>query len=144
MSPSDMQFCQNTMKVLKRNKRSVAFQNPVDPVQFNILDYFDIIKHPMDLGTIDTKLEQHAYPSVEAFLADVQLIFDNCYLYNNEYDPVTLDAKKLEESFKRQLKKVPPHVNISHILQEHVSFLFFFYYFLTCFLTRIYSLWVNL
>lgn len=111
------------MKVLKRNKRSVAFQNPVDPVQFNILDYFDIIKHPMDLGTIDTKLDQNAYPSIEPFLADIKLIFDNCYLYNNEYDPVTLDAKKLEESFKRQLKKVPSHVNISNLLQDHVCFL---------------------
>ncbi|KAI9249093.1 Bromodomain-containing protein, partial [Helicostylum pulchrum] len=111
MSPSDLQFCQNTMKVLKRNKRSVAFQNPVDPVKFNILDYFDVIKHPMDLGTVESKLKQNAYPSIEPFLADIQLIFDNCYLYNNPYDPVTIDAKRLEESFKRQLKKVPPHPN---------------------------------
>ncbi|KAG2231601.1 hypothetical protein INT48_006687, partial [Thamnidium elegans] len=118
MSPSDLQFCQNTMKVLKRNKRSVAFQNPVDPVKFNILDYFDVIKHPMDLGTVESKLKQNAYPSIEPFLADIQLIFDNCYLYNNPYDPVTIDAKKLEESFKRQLKKVPSHVNVSHLFQD--------------------------
>jgi bromodomain-containing protein 3 len=32
------------------------FLEPVDPVKLNIPDYFDIVKEPMDLGTIKQKL----------------------------------------------------------------------------------------
>eukprot|EP00644_Phytophthora_capsici_P018256 jgi/Phyca11/127367/e_gw1.68.213.1 len=59
-----------------------TFNNPVDPVQWNIPDYFDIIKCPMDLGTIKKRLENEHYNSVEAFAGDVRLVFENCIAYN--------------------------------------------------------------
>jgi len=38
----------------------------------------------MDLGTIKYKLNMVKYKSAEDFLADLKLIFANCYTYNNE------------------------------------------------------------
>ncbi len=32
-----------------------VFSSPVDPIQLNIPDYFDVIKNPMDLGTIKVR-----------------------------------------------------------------------------------------
>lgn len=90
-----------------KHKRAIAFLDPVDPIQFNIPDYFDIVKSPMDLGTVERKLAADEYPTVEAFKADVQLVFNNCYLYNNAGDPVTQDAKKLEEHYIKLCKKEP-------------------------------------
>ena len=40
--------------VLKQLKSEYGwiFEEPVDPVKLGLPDYFDVIKHPMDLGTV--------------------------------------------------------------------------------------------
>lgn len=48
----------------------------------NLTDYPTIVKHPMDLSTIDKKFKDGKYKYVEDFLDDVQLIWDNCKLFN--------------------------------------------------------------
>jgi hypothetical protein len=42
-------------------KGSHWFHDPVDPVKFGIMDYFDIIAKPMDFTTIKKKLNYNAY-----------------------------------------------------------------------------------
>ncbi|KAI8069257.1 Bromodomain-containing protein [Gongronella butleri] len=109
MAPHELAYCKKTLKALTKHKRAGAFLHPVDVVALNIPDYLQIIKDPIDLGTIESRLEQHAYNSVDAFLADVQRVFSNCYLYNGYTDPVALDAKKLEEVFDKWKAKRPQH-----------------------------------
>ena len=41
-----------------------------------------VIKHPMDLGTILKKVKAQAYKDKKAFKADLELIWDNCFIYN--------------------------------------------------------------
>ena len=62
------------------------FLLPVDPVELNIPDYFDIIKHPMDFGTISQKLKAGEIHSKEEFVELVRLVFDNAILYNKPTD----------------------------------------------------------
>lgn len=38
----------------------------------------------MDLGTVKVKLSTNQYTKMQDFLHDVQLVFDNCILYNGE------------------------------------------------------------
>jgi hypothetical protein len=52
----------------------------VFPVQ--IPDYFDIVKSPMDLGTIRQHLEANEYVEPRVLAADVRLVFHNAMLYN--------------------------------------------------------------
>lgn len=80
-----------------------TFNNPVDPVQWNIPDYFDIIKCPMDLGTIKKRLESEHYNSVEAFAGDVRLVFENCIAYNSSTNKFNIAAKQLLASFNKAL-----------------------------------------
>lgn len=80
-----------------------TFNNPVDPVQWNIPDYFDIIKCPMDLGTIKKRLENEHYNSVEAFAGDVRLVFENCIAYNSSTNKFNIAAKQLLASFDKSL-----------------------------------------
>ncbi|CAI5717252.1 unnamed protein product [Peronospora destructor] len=80
-----------------------TFNNPVDPVQWNIPDYFDIIKCPMDLGTIKKRLESEHYNSVEAFASDVRLVFENCIAYNSSTNKFNIAAKQLLASFNKSL-----------------------------------------
>ncbi|KAG0178794.1 hypothetical protein DFQ28_004301 [Apophysomyces sp. BC1034] len=107
LTDEERKFCADTLKAMMKHRAAAAFLAPVDPIAYNIPDYFDIIKHPMDLSTMKTKLDNNEYSTIDAFAADGRLMFDNCYLYNNAGDPVSLDAKKLEEAFNRRLKKAP-------------------------------------
>lgn len=42
-------------------------------------DYHDIIKRPMDLGTVKRKMDARLYADPEEFASDVRQIFINCY-----------------------------------------------------------------
>ncbi|KAI9757640.1 MAG: Transcriptional activator spt7 [Chaenotheca gracillima] len=45
-------------------------------------DYYNIIKHPMDLGSMTKKLKSISYKSKAEFVDDLNLIWDNCLRYN--------------------------------------------------------------
>ncbi|CAD8061675.1 unnamed protein product [Paramecium sonneborni] len=63
-------------------KGAYFFHKPVDQKEFHITDYFDIVKKPMDFGTIKNKLNVNAYKNFREFHTDMILVFDNCGLYN--------------------------------------------------------------
>lgn len=48
------------------------------------MDYPNVVKFPMDLGTIKEKVKNSEYNHVEECLDDIQLIWDNCKNYNAE------------------------------------------------------------
>lgn len=105
------------MKELKKNKYrdiNFPFLRPVDVVALNIPDYVDIVKHPMDLSTIEKKLNDKDYAEPEEFEQDIRLMFNNCYLYNPPTLPVHKIAKQLEKVFDDKWAQRPPKT-------EHVS-----------------------
>jgi hypothetical protein len=75
------------------------FAKPVDVENLNLSDYYQIIKKPMDLGTVKKKLENREYATPDEFAADVRLIFSNCYLYNGPNTDVVAMCKKVEVNF---------------------------------------------
>ncbi|KAJ3388628.1 hypothetical protein HDU84_009634 [Entophlyctis sp. JEL0112] len=84
---------------LQNHPASAAFLLPVDE-SFAPM-YFSLIKKPMDLSTVAKKLGQGAYKNnLDLLFADVQLIFANCYKYNTDDSPVSMQAAKLEAFFK--------------------------------------------
>lgn len=56
------------------------FTKPVDLEE--VPDYLNIIKQPMDLETMMTKVDLHRYSSAQEFLADIDLISVNALEYN--------------------------------------------------------------
>eukprot|EP00967_Tisochrysis_lutea_P099367 scaffold147569_cov29-Tisochrysis_lutea.AAC.1 len=44
--------CAQVLKSLMSGKAAAPFLAPVDPVQLNLPDYFQVIKQPMDLGAL--------------------------------------------------------------------------------------------
>ncbi|KAJ1024625.1 hypothetical protein NDA13_004553 [Ustilago tritici] len=77
------------------------FVNPVNGEE--VTDYYDVIKNPMDLSTMEAKLENNQYANVDELVADAQLIFDNCRSYNPASSPYTKSATKLEKFLKETL-----------------------------------------
>lgn len=95
----ELKFCQYIMAELLKPKYSqyaFPFLVPVDPVALNIPHYHKLIKNPMDLGTVDSKLNHGQYENAKEFEADLRLIFLNCYKFNPSSDPVHGMGKSLE------------------------------------------------
>ncbi|XP_061373150.1 transcription factor GTE12-like [Gastrolobium bilobum] len=97
-------LCTAILKSLTSHRHGWAFNKPVDPVALNIPDYFTVISHPMDLGTIKSKLEKNIYFSIEEFAADVRLTFSNAMTYNPPMNAVHLMATELKKIFERKWK----------------------------------------
>ena len=116
LSPADKRFISSTLSSLKKNKHSLYFREPVDPIALNCPDYFDIIKQPMDLSTVQAKFNNDQYKTVDAFIDDIRLILDNCHKYNNPHDFVAQSGKKMEEVFDRLLLKRPSSVSVIYLL----------------------------
>lgn len=98
----EMKFCQQVLKELLSKKYSsfnYPFLEPVDPVALNCPTYFDFVKEPMDLGTIQKKLNNWEYQTAEEFEHDVRLVFKNCYAFNPEGTIVNMMGHRLEDVF---------------------------------------------
>jgi len=78
------------------------FHRPVDYVVMKIPDYPEIVKHPMDFGTIKDRLTTGYYKNCKEFVDDVELVFSNCILYNKETSDFGLLAKRLRDEFHSQ------------------------------------------
>lgn len=55
----------------------------------------------MDLGTIKNKLNHNMYLKIKDFIDDVNLMFDNCFLYNGEGSPVSHRCKEVREEYNK-------------------------------------------
>lgn len=69
---------------MHQDPESIPFRSPVDPITLGIPDYLDIVKKPMDLGTIEKKLRKGEYSDPWEYVDDVWLMFDNAWLYNRK------------------------------------------------------------
>ena len=63
-------------------KSALWFLKPVDPEALGLHDYFKVIKEPMDLGTVRTRLAGGFYQGAEEMADAVHLTFSNAMLYN--------------------------------------------------------------
>ncbi|KAM4581278.1 ATPase family AAA domain-containing protein 2 isoform 3-T3 [Odontesthes bonariensis] len=78
-------FLRDVTNRLSQDKRFKAFTKPVDLEE--VPDYAEVIKKPMDLSTVLSKIDFHQYGTVKEFLTDVDLIWQNALEYNPDRDP---------------------------------------------------------
>lgn len=100
-------FLVEKLKNTKKTKHAIFFLTPVDPVALKIPTYPDVIKHPMDLGTVETKLKNDQYVSVQAFADDLQLIVDNAAKFNGPQHAVTHAGNNMLAYTNNFMGKVP-------------------------------------
>ncbi|XP_076883886.1 uncharacterized protein LOC143532845 [Bidens hawaiensis] len=96
------------------------FNRPVDPVALDIPDYFDIIKTPMDFGTIRDNLENGVkYKNSADVFKDVENIWHNCVVYNKKGDHILKLMNRVKTFFmkhwiaaKLQTEQTPAIIDI--------------------------------
>lgn len=101
-----MKNCESLLKILMQHQYGPIFNVPVDVVKFNIPDYFNVIKQPMDLGTVKKKLLSAVYSSPLDFYDDVKLTFSNAMTYNPPGNDVHNMAAFLNKQFDMRWKPI--------------------------------------
>ncbi|GAV86862.1 Bromodomain domain-containing protein [Cephalotus follicularis] len=97
---SMMRRCGQILSKLMKHKVGWVFNNAVDAVALGLHDYHQVIKNPMDLGTVKTNLEKGFYKLPLDFAADVRLTFNNALTYNPKGHDVHIMAEFLSKKFE--------------------------------------------
>lgn len=98
---------QNLLTELQNHAAAWPFLQPVNKEE--VPDYYEFIKEPMDLSTMEIKLENNKYQKMEEFIYDVRLICNNCRLYNGENTSYFKYANRLEKFFNNKVKEIPEY-----------------------------------
>nr|XP_022324480.1 transcription initiation factor TFIID subunit 1-like isoform X2 [Crassostrea virginica] len=94
---------ENIIAQMKAIENSWPFHQPVN--RKFVKDYYDVIKHPMDLSTLLKNVQSHKYQAREQFLSDVDLIYQNCEKYNGPGSNYTKTALKMSELCRERLQE---------------------------------------
>jgi hypothetical protein len=85
----ELKRAKTVLQMLYDSNDSAEFREAVDwesiyriTLALGLNDYPQLIKFPMNLGTVSSKLQAENYHFVEEMLDDIQLIWDNCKAYN--------------------------------------------------------------
>lgn len=107
------QSCRNLLERLMKHKYGWVFNKPVDVKGLGLKDYYTIIKHPMDLGTVKARLSKNLYKTPREFAEDVRITFSNAMLYNPKGQDVHIMAEELSKIFEDTWKKIEAEYNFS-------------------------------
>uniref|UniRef100_A0A0L8FKB1 Uncharacterized protein n=2 Tax=Octopus bimaculoides TaxID=37653 RepID=A0A0L8FKB1_OCTBM len=102
MSDKDYDSLRRLLRSLQANKMAWPFLEPVNRLEAP--DYYDVIKEPMDLSTVEERLSSKHYKRLTDFIKDMTKIFDNCRYYNPSDSPFYQCAEVLETFFVQKLK----------------------------------------
>lgn len=100
-----------TLTCFYRRDQYLFFAQPVSSA--DVPDYYEYIKEPMDFATMQTKLEEGHYTTLDGFKNDMLLVTGNAQYFNSINGPSAIihtEAKKLEEWGLKNLSKEAPAV----------------------------------
>ncbi|KAJ4445599.1 hypothetical protein ANN_12281 [Periplaneta americana] len=102
LNSKDFEGLRKLIKQLQTHKSAWPFMEPVDPNEAP--DYYKVIKEPMDLQTIELRINERSYKKLSEFIGDMTKIFDNCRYYNPRESPFFKCAESLEAYFVQKIK----------------------------------------
>lgn len=88
---------------LQSHPSSWPFIEPVSEKE--VPDYFDVIKHPMDMTLIMEKLKNGMYNTLTDFGSDIFLMCNNCYVYNGPDTQYYKCAENIQAYFENLISK---------------------------------------
>ncbi|MCQ2819553.1 MAG: GNAT family N-acetyltransferase [archaeon] len=96
--------CREIITKAKTHKSAWPFLEPVDKEK--VPDYYDMIKEPMDLQTLEKNLESGNYKCKEHFVKALNLIFSNCKTFNPKNSVFFKAAVNLETDLEADIKNL--------------------------------------
>ncbi|KAI9086725.1 hypothetical protein K1719_031319 [Acacia pycnantha] len=111
MGSKYLKSCSSLLEKLMKHKHGWVFNAPVDVEGLGLHDYFSVIVHPMDLGTVKTRLNKNWYKSPKEFAEDVRLTFRNAMQYNPPGQDVHVMAEQLSKMFEERWARIESDYN---------------------------------
>ena len=105
MNEKESEWCKNLVNSILKWPISLLFREPVDPVNDHAPNYFEVIQHPMDLGTVKLKIDAKSYANVDEFLSDMRLICSNAKKYNGEESFIALMSDDILDEINKKAKE---------------------------------------
>ncbi|KFD49511.1 hypothetical protein M514_09622 [Trichuris suis] len=96
-SSEDLDKLKSLLTKLRSHPSAWPFLEPVDAVE--VPDYYGFIKYPIDLETMEHRLESGYYCHPKLFKADVMRMMDNCRRFNHVTTRYYKAAVALEKAF---------------------------------------------
>ncbi|XP_064843918.1 nucleosome-remodeling factor subunit BPTF [Oncorhynchus masou masou] len=119
LTDKDYEGLRRILRSLQAHKMAWPFLEPVDPN--DAPDYYGVIKEPMDLSTMEDRLQKRYYNKLTEFVADMTKVFDNCRYYNPNDSPFFQCAEVLESFFVQKLKGFKASRSHNNQLQTSTS-----------------------
>jgi hypothetical protein len=104
------------------------FLEPVDPIALNIPSYRAVVKNPMDISTVSTKLHNGEYSNIPpskssyrtpigrmlngSFRSDIELVFDNAMLFNPPGDWVHVAAAAVKSAVLKKIEQATENAEL--------------------------------
>ncbi|WKY15098.1 hypothetical protein Q1695_000537 [Nippostrongylus brasiliensis] len=105
---NQLDYILNTvLKEVMKHKHAWPFNVPVDTVKLNLPDYHKVIRRPMDMKTIQKRLQNIYYYSAKECMEDFEDIFRNCYTFNQVEDDVTIMCQNVENVYRDCMQSLP-------------------------------------
>ncbi|KAJ8725630.1 hypothetical protein PYW08_003813 [Mythimna loreyi] len=98
----DFENLKRLVKQIQLHKNAWPFMEPVDPREAPT--YYKVIKEPMDLQTVERKVNEQTYSTLSEFIGDMTKIFDNCRYFNPKDSEFYRCAEGLEAFFAQKIK----------------------------------------
>ena len=83
---------------------TLSFRGKLDPNVEGYTDYYDKIKNPMFLDQVKTKLWDGEYKTIDSFISDLKLPFENAKLYHGPGTVYYIIAEEILLWIKEQEK----------------------------------------
>jgi len=111
LNGKDHELIKKTFKTIQNNRNSQPFKEPVNP---NVNPkYYEIVKEPMDLQTIEGRVNYNQYNCLAEFIGDITRIFENCRYFNPQGTGVAKAAENLEAFLAQKIEGVREKVTLN-------------------------------
>lgn len=102
LTAKDFENLKRLVKQIQQHKNAWPFMEPVDPREAPT--YYKVIKEPMDLQSVERKVNEQIYSTLSEFIGDMTKIFDNCRYFNPKDSEFYRCAEGLEAFFAQKIK----------------------------------------
>lgn len=93
------------LRKMSEHPQGAWFRAPVDPIAVGAPTYLDEIKNPMDLSTMQKKLDKGVYKRRAELMADFNLVVSNCIQFNGAQSFLGLEAQGLKKAWLAEWEK---------------------------------------
>jgi len=107
-APSDAQWLamSKALQSIIQRPDAEPFRVPVEWKALGLFDYPQVVKRPMDLGTVKKKITDRKYKSLQEACDDIRLVWTNCMTYNADGSDFFKLAKSLSKRWEDKYSRL--------------------------------------